>query len=76
VAESLEMVTNRAARALRRSGRTIEVGAPADLVVLEAEDLTDVVRGLSSRRVTIKGGKLVGGMATERWAPSLAVSRA
>jgi cytosine/creatinine deaminase len=76
VAESLEMVTDRAARALRRSGRTIEVGAPADLVVLEAEDLTDVVRGLSSRRVTIKGGKLVGGMATERWAPSLAVSRA
>jgi cytosine/creatinine deaminase len=67
VAAGLEMVTDRAARALRRSARTIEIGAPADLVVLEADDLTDVLRGLSSRRVTIKGGKLVGGMATERW---------
>jgi cytosine deaminase len=67
VAAGLEMVTDRAARALSRSARTIAVGAPADLVVLEAEDLSDVLRGLSSRRVTIKGGKLVGGMATERW---------
>jgi cytosine deaminase len=76
VAAGLEMVTDRAARALRRSGRTIEVGAPADLVVLEAEDLTDVLRGLSSRRVTIKGGKPVGGTATERWASSVAISQA
>jgi cytosine/creatinine deaminase len=70
VAAGLDMVTDRAARALRRSARTIEVGAPADLVVLEAEDLTEVLRGLSSRRVTIKGGKPVGGMATESWARS------
>jgi cytosine/creatinine deaminase len=76
VAAGLEMVTHRAARALRRSARTIAVGAPAYLVVLEAEDLTEVLRGLSSRRVTIKGGKLVGGMATERWARSIAVSGA
>jgi cytosine deaminase len=76
VAAGLEMVTDRAARALRRSGRTIAVGAPADLVVLEAEDLTDVLRGLSSRRVTIKGGKLVGGMATERWGAGRSVARA
>jgi cytosine deaminase len=68
VAAGLEMVTDRAARALRRTARTIEVGAPADVVVLEAEDLTEALRGLSSRRVTIKGGKLVGGTATERWA--------
>jgi cytosine/creatinine deaminase len=72
VAAGLEMVTDRAARALRRSERTVAVGAPADLVVLEAEDLTDVLRGLSSRRVTIKGGKPVGGMASERWARSIA----
>jgi cytosine deaminase len=76
VTAGLEMVTDRAARALRRSARTIEVGAPADLVVLEAEDLTDVLRGLSSRRVTIKGGKLVGGMATERWGAGRGVARA
>jgi cytosine deaminase len=75
VAAGLQMVTDRAARALGRSERAIATGAPADLVVLEAEDLTDVLRGLSSRRVTIKGGKPVGGMATERWAP-LALSRA
>jgi cytosine/creatinine deaminase len=67
VAAGLEMVTDRAARALGRPARTLEVGAPADLVILGAEDLTEVLRGLSSRRVTIKGGKLVGGMATERW---------
>jgi cytosine/creatinine deaminase len=76
VAAGLEMVTDRAARALGRSARTIEVGAPADLVVLEADDLTDVLRGLSSRRVTIKGGRPVGGMTTERWAPSSAASPA
>jgi cytosine/creatinine deaminase len=75
VAAGLEMVTDRAARALRRSARTIEVGAPADLVVLEAEDLTDVLRGLSSRRVTIKGGKPVGGMSTERWGAGRSVAR-
>jgi cytosine deaminase len=66
VAAGLEMVTDRAARALGRTARTIEVGAPADLVVLEAEDFTDLLRGLSSRRLTIKSGKPVGGMATER----------
>jgi cytosine/creatinine deaminase len=76
VAASLEMVTDRAARALQRLARTIAVGAPADLVVLEAEDLTDVLRGLSSRRVTIKDGKPVGGIATERWARSMAVAGA
>jgi cytosine/creatinine deaminase len=76
VAAGFEMVTGSAARALGRSARTMEVGAPADLVVLEAEDLTDVLRGLSSRRVAIKGGKLVGGLATERWARSTAVARA
>jgi cytosine/creatinine deaminase len=70
VSAGLEMVTDRASRALRRSDRTIEVGAPADLVILEAEDLTDVLRGLSSRRVTIKAGKPVGGMDTARWAGS------
>jgi cytosine/creatinine deaminase len=76
VAAGLEMVTDRAARALRRPARTIEVGAPADLVVLEAEDLTAALRGLSSRRVTIKGGRPVGGMATERWGPGRRVARA
>jgi cytosine/creatinine deaminase len=76
VAAGLGMVTDRAARALQRSARTIEVGAPADLVVLEAEDLTDVLRGLSSRRVTIKGGNPVGGIAIERWGAERSVARA
>jgi cytosine deaminase len=76
VAASLEMVTDRAARALRRPERTIAVGAPADLVVLEAEDLTDLLRGLSSHRVTIKAGKPVGGMATERWGAGRSLARA
>jgi cytosine/creatinine deaminase len=70
VAAGLEMVTDRAARALRRSERAVAVGAAADLVVLEAETTTDILRGLSPRRTTIKGGKLVGGMSSERWAHS------
>jgi cytosine/creatinine deaminase len=76
VAAGLGMVTDRAALALGRSARTTEVGAPADLVVLGAHDLTEVLRGLSSRRVTIKSGKQVGGMVTERSARSMAVSSA
>jgi cytosine/creatinine deaminase len=70
VAAGLEMVTDRAARALRRPERAVAVGAAADLVVLEAETTTDVLRGLAPRRTTVKGGKLVGGTTTERWALS------
>jgi cytosine/creatinine deaminase len=70
VAAGLEMVTDRAARALRRPERAVAVGAAADLVVLEAETTTDVLRGLAPRRITVKGGKLVGGTTTERWALS------
>ena len=58
----------RAARALRRPERLVAVGAAADLVVLEAETTMDVLRGLARRRTTVKGGKLVGGTTTERWA--------
>jgi cytosine/adenosine deaminase-related metal-dependent hydrolase len=76
VSAGLEMVTDRAALALGRSARTLDVGAPADLVVLGAHDLTEVLRGLSSRRVTIRNGKQVGGMVTDRAVRSMAVSRA
>ncbi len=61
VAAALEMVTTRAARALRRPDRVVAAGAAADLVVLGAATTTDVLRGLASRRLTIKGGRLVGG---------------
>jgi cytosine deaminase len=70
VAAGLEMVTDRAARALRRAERAVAVGATADLAVLEAETTTDVLRGIAPRRTTIKGGKLVGGVTSERWAGS------
>jgi cytosine deaminase len=68
IAAALEMVTTRAARALGRPERVLAVGAPADLVVLEAATTTDLLRGLSPRRTTIRRGRLVGGMSTERWA--------
>ena len=45
----------------------LAAGAAADLVVLEAETTTDILRGVAPRRTTIKGGKLVGGTSTERW---------
>jgi cytosine deaminase len=75
VAAGLEMVTDRAARALRRPDRAVAVGAAADLVVLEAETTTDVLRGIAPRRTTIKGGKLVGGLNSERWARSDEIPR-
>jgi cytosine deaminase len=67
VAAALEMVTTRAARALGRPERVLAPGAAADLVVLEAESTTDILRGVARRRTTIKGGKLVGGTSTDRW---------
>jgi hypothetical protein len=70
LAAALEMVTGRAARALGRPERAVAVGAAAELVVLEAETTTDVRRGLAPRRTTVKGGKVVGGTTTERWARS------
>jgi cytosine deaminase len=70
VAAGFEMVKDRAARALRRPERAVAVGAEADLVVLEAETMTDVLRGIAPRRTTIKGGKLAGGIISERWARS------
>jgi cytosine deaminase len=70
LAAALEMVTGRAARALGRPERAVAVGDAADLVVLEAETTIDVLRGLAPRRTTVKGGKVVGGTTTERWARS------
>jgi cytosine/creatinine deaminase len=70
LAAALEMVAGGAARALGRPERAVAVGAAADLVVLEAETTTDVLRGLAPRRTTVKGGKVVGGTTTERWARS------
>jgi cytosine/creatinine deaminase len=70
VAAALEMVTTRAARALGRPERVLASGAAADLVVIEAETTTDILRGVAPRRTTIKGGKLVGGTRTERWSVS------
>ncbi len=70
VAAALEMVTTRAARALLRPDRKVAVGSVADLVVLEAETTTDVLRGLAARRFTIKRGTLVGGTRVARWARS------
>ena len=52
---------------LGRPERLLAAGAAADLVVLEAETTTDILRGVAPRRTTIKGGKLVGGTNTERW---------
>jgi cytosine/creatinine deaminase len=75
VAAGLEMVTDRAARALRRPERAVAEGAAADLVVLEAETTTDVLRGIAPRRTTIKNGKPVGGITSERWARSDEIHR-
>jgi cytosine deaminase len=67
IASALDMVTTNAARALGRPGRVLAVGAPADIVVLEAATTTDLLRGVAPRRTTIRRGRLVGGTSTERW---------
>jgi cytosine deaminase len=59
VEESYEMITNRAARTMKRYDGGVAVGAPADLVVHQAKSLVDIYRMLPGRLITIKNGKKV-----------------
>ena len=55
----LEMATTRAARAIGIEDYGIEVGKVADLVLLDANSVSDAVAAAPLNRTTIKGGKIV-----------------
>ncbi len=55
-----DMVTENAARTLGISDRYgLEVGKPADLVLIEAKDKWNAIRRLAPIRLVVKGGKVV-----------------
>ncbi len=55
----LEMVTNRAARALGLDSCGLRAGAPADLLVLSAFDVQEAVTAPPSRLGTFKNGRVI-----------------
>ena len=67
VREAFNMVTSRGAKLMNAWHQGVQVGAPADLVVHQAENLVDLFRNLPGRRLHIKGGTLVGGVEGSTW---------
>ena len=63
---AFDMVTTRAANMVGKDGE-IAVGAPADLAVHDAPDIVQVLRGMAGRRLTVKGGRVVGGLEKAHW---------
>jgi cytosine/creatinine deaminase len=55
----LEMATTRAAEAIGINNYGIEVGKVADLVLLEADSISDVIGTAPLNRITIKRGQIV-----------------
>jgi len=60
VEESYEMITNRAAKTMKRYAGGVAVDAPADLVIHSAKNIVDIYRMLPGTRITIKNGRKVG----------------
>lgn len=67
VREAFEMTTSRPARMMGLPDRRVAIGCPADLVVHTANNLVDMFRNLSGRRIHIKGGRTVGGVEGSLW---------
>ena len=61
MAEALGMVTTAPARILGRPMHGPVSGARADLVVLDATTLAEVVGGVPGRILVVKGGRVIGG---------------
>ncbi|MBR45823.1 MAG: hypothetical protein CMM31_04960 [Rhodospirillaceae bacterium] len=66
VETAFDMVTTRAANMVGKDGE-IAVGAPADLAVHDSPDIVQVLRGIAGRRLTVKGGRVVGGLEKAHW---------
>lgn len=67
ICTAYEMITTRPARILGLRAVGIRPGEPADLVLLEAESLSDVFRDYPGNRTVFKGGRAVAKLETERW---------
>lgn len=67
VREAFEMTTSRPARILGLKGHVLAPGGNADLVVHSAHTLVDMFRNIPSRRLHIKGGRIVGGVEGSVW---------
>jgi cytosine deaminase len=63
---AFEMVTTRAAQVVGAPAAGVREGEPADLVVFEAQSIVDVFRNIGGR-MTIKAGRVVGGVEPTRW---------
>jgi cytosine deaminase len=61
MAAALDMVTLAPARIMGRADHGLAVGCRADLVVLEASTLADVVGGLPTRVLVVKRGRVTVG---------------
>jgi cytosine/creatinine deaminase len=61
MAAALDMVTSAPARILRRGAHGLDVGAPADLVVLDASSLAEAVGGIPGRALVVKRGRVTAG---------------
>jgi cytosine/creatinine deaminase len=66
IAAALRMVTDDAARLLRLPDYGVDVGARADLVVLDAETARDALREQAPRRWVLRGGRVVAETVVER----------
>jgi cytosine deaminase len=66
IAAALRMVTDDAARLLRLPDYGVDVGARADLVVLDAETARDALREQAARRWVVRGGRVVAETVVER----------
>lgn len=67
VAESFEMITNRAAKTMHRWDKGVIVGAPANLCVHSAKNIVDIYRMIDGKRTVIKNGKVVAGTEKTIW---------
>lgn len=59
LAFALELVTDRAAHVLGVADYGLEIGGPADLVVVEAETVAEAVAARPRRKLVVKAGKVV-----------------
>lgn len=63
-----EMTNVRAADVLDRPRQSMEVGAPADFVILNGSTIVEFMRNLPGRRTLFRGGREVAGIHGSAWA--------
>ena len=67
VREAFDMTTSRPARLMGLLDYGVQPGALADLVIHSATTLVDMLRNLPGRRLTLKKGRVVGGVEGSVW---------